>query len=79
VKINFSHLFFDIKLPSVFSANKAAIIHNSMEIILGEISESKMPEYANTIARKIRFVKMETTSNRYIWVSDFKRPPQTIL
>lgn len=77
VAIYFSKLFTAKRFPMVFRANKMVIIHNSIEMILGEIFTFQNPAFTKTTAINIKFKTMENASNFSISSCVFNLPPQT--
>lgn len=78
-KIICSILLFDFKFPTVLTKYKTVMIHKEMVIGRCGTAMPKQPAFANSTIVNSIVIIMDTVSNRYICLSDFILPPQTIL
>ena len=74
-----SNLFLENTFPTVFSANKAVIVHKITVIALFGKSIAIVFACTKIVNRKKQLMLMETSSKRSISRSDFNRPPQTMV
>jgi hypothetical protein len=74
-----SILFFEVAFPIVLNRNMAVITQSIIVIAFLGKSIVKKWDCTNMINKKKRFIIIDTISNRYISVSVFNRPPQTML
>jgi hypothetical protein len=79
VKSRLSILFFEVMFPMVLNKNKKDIAQSIIVITFLWRLKFRTPACIKITNRKNEFMEIENISKRYISVSDFSLPPQTIL